>query len=108
MEKEKIKSGNIIDWSVLGRIMQFVKPYQGRFYVVVFLTVFLGFLTPVRAKLIQFTLDEHVAFGQYWSMVNVIIILLVLLVVQSVAQYAHTYISGRIGRVVIREIRIKL
>jgi len=108
MEKEKIKSGNIIDWKVLGRIMQFVKPYKGRFYIVVFLTVFLGFLTPVRAKLIQYTLDEHVAFGKYWSLVNVIIFLLVLLVVQSVAQYVHTYVSGRIGQFVIRDIRIKL
>jgi len=108
MEKEKIKSGNIIDWTVLGRIMQFVKPYHGRFYLVVFLTIFLGFLTPIRAKLIQYTLDEHVAFGKYWSLVNVIIILLVLLVVQSVAQYAHTYVSGRIGQYVIRDIRIQL
>jgi ATP-binding cassette subfamily B protein len=108
MEKEKVNSGNIIDWSVLGRIMQFVKPYKGRFYIVIFLTVLLGFLTPIRAKLIQFTLDEHVAFGNYWSMVNVIIVLLVLLVAQSAAQYAHTYISGRIGQFVIRDIRIKL
>lgn len=108
MEKEKVSSGNIIDWKVLGRIMQFVKPYKGRFYFVVFLTVLLGFLTPVRAKLIQFTLDEHVALGKYWSMVNVVIILLVLMVMQSVAQYAHTYISGRIGQYVIRDIRIKL
>jgi ATP-binding cassette subfamily B multidrug efflux pump len=108
MEKEKVSSGNIIDWKVLGRIMQFVKPYQGRFYLVVLLTLLLGFLTPVRAKLIQFTLDEHVAFGKYQSMVNVIIILLVLLVVQSLAQYAHTYISGRIGQYVIRDIRVKL
>jgi len=108
MEKEKIKSGNIIDWKVLGRIMQFVKPYKGRFYIVVFLTVILGFLTPVRAKLIQYTLDEHVAFGKYWSLVNIIIILLVLLVIQSVAQYVHTYVSGRIGQFVIRDIRIKL
>ncbi|MEY4931429.1 MAG: hypothetical protein RI909_2153 [Bacteroidota bacterium] len=108
MEKEKIKSGNIIDWKVLGRIMQFVKPYQGRFYIVVFLTVLLGFLTPVRAWLIQYTLDEHVAFGKYWSMVNITILLLVLLVIQSGAQYVHTYISGRIGQFVIRDIRIQL
>jgi ATP-binding cassette subfamily B protein len=108
MEKEKVSSGNIIDWKVLGRILQFVKPYKGRFYFVVFLTVFLGFLTPVRAKLIQYTLDEHVAFGKYSSMVNVIIILLVLMVIQSIAQYSHTYISGRIGQYVIRDIRIKL
>jgi ATP-binding cassette subfamily B protein len=108
MEKDKLKSGNIIDWKVLGRIMQFVKPYQGRFYMVVFLTILLGFLTPVRAWLIQYTLDEHVAFGKYWSMVNVIILLLVLMVIQSAAQYVHTYISGRIGQFVIRDIRIKL
>jgi len=108
MDKEKVNSGNIIDWKVLGRIMQFVQPYKGRFYFVVFLTVLLGFLTPVRAKLIQYTLDEHVALGKYWSMVNVIIFLLVLLVIQSVAQYAHTYVSGRIGQFVIRDIRIKL
>jgi len=108
MEKEKAKSGNIIDWKVLGRIMQFVKPYRGRFYIVIFLTVLLGFLTPVRAWLIQYTLDEHVAFGKYWSMVNVIILLLVLLIIQSAGQYVHTYISGRIGQFVIRDIRIKL
>ena len=108
MEKEKAKSGNIIDWKVLGRIMQFVKPYRGRFYIVILLTVLLGFLTPVRAWLIQYTLDEHVAFGKYWSMVNVIILLLVLLIIQSAGQYVHTYISGRIGQFVIRDIRIKL
>ncbi len=108
MEKEKAKSGNIIDWKVLGRIMQFVKPYRRRFYIVILLTVLLGFLTPVRAWLIQYTLDEHVAYGKYWSMVNVIILLLVLLIIQSAGQYVHTYISGRIGQFVIRDIRIKL
>jgi ATP-binding cassette subfamily B protein len=108
MEKEKIKSGNIIDWKVLGRIMKFVQPYKGRFYLVVFLTVLLGFLTPLRAMLIQYTLDEHVAFGKYWSMVNITILLLVLMLIQSAAQYVHTYISGRIGQFVIRDIRIKL
>lgn len=108
MEREKVKSGNIIDWQVLGRIMQFIKPYQRRFYVVVLLTVLLGFLTPLRAKLIQYTLDEHVAFGKYQELVNVIILLVVLLVVQFAAQYIHTYVSGRIGQFVIRDIRIQL
>jgi ATP-binding cassette, subfamily B, multidrug efflux pump len=108
MEKEKVKSGNIIDWKVLARIMQFVKPYKARFYIVVALTVLLGFLTPVRARLIQYTLDDHVAFGNYSSMVNVIILLLVLLAIHSLAQYVHTYVSGRIGQFVIRDIRIKL
>ncbi len=108
MEKEKVSSGNIIDFKVLGRILQFVKPYQGKFYLVVFLTVVLGVLGPVRVKLIQFTLDEHVAVGNYVAMVYVMIVLLGLLLAQSVLQYIHTYVSGRIGQYVIRDIRIRL
>lgn len=108
MEKEKVSSGNIIDWKVLGRIMKFIKPYKGRFYFLVVLTVFLGFLSPLRPLLIQYTLDKHVAFGNYWEMVYVMLFILALLVVQSVFQYVHTYISGRIGQYVIRDIRIQL
>ena len=108
MEKEQISSGNIIDFNVLRRILQFVKPYRGRFYFLIALTVVLGVLTPLRPLLIQYTLDHHVAVGNYSGLVQVMLIILGLLVVQSGFQYIHTYISGRIGQYVIRDIRIKL
>ena len=108
MEKEKVSSGNIIDFNVLKRILQFVKPYKGRFYLIIILTLLLGVLTPIRPFLIQYTLDEHVQYGNYWSMVNVMLLIFGLLVVQSIMQYVHTYISGRIAQFVIRDIRIKL
>ncbi len=108
MEKEKVSSGNIIDFKVLKRIMQFVSPYKGRFYLVIVLTFLLGVLTPIRPLLIQYTLDSHVQYGNYWAMVNVMLLILGLLVVQSGVQYAHTYISGRIAQFVIRDIRIQL
>lgn len=108
MEKEKVSSGNIIDWKVLGRILQFIKPYRGRFYFLIVLTVLLGLLTPLRPLLIQYTLDAHVAVGNYWAMVYIMILILALLVVQSGVQYVHTYLSGRIGQYVIRDIRIQL
>jgi ATP-binding cassette, subfamily B, multidrug efflux pump len=108
MEKEKVSSGNIIDFKVVKRIMQFVKPYKARFYFVIVLTFLLGILTPVRPLLIQYTLDAHVQYGNYWAMVNVMLLILGLLVVQSAVQYAHTYISGRIAQFVIRDIRIQL
>src|SRR6267154_5324261 len=108
MEKEKVSSGNIIDFKVLKRILQFVRPYRAGFYLVVVLTVLLGVLGPLRIKLIQYTLDNHVAFGNYGAMVNVMLLLLGLLVAQSLLQYIHTYVSGRIGQYVIRDIRIQL
>jgi ATP-binding cassette subfamily B protein len=108
MEKEKVSSGNIIDLTVLKRLMQFVKPYKSRFYLVIFLTLALGILTPLRPILIQYTIDHDVQYGNYWGMVNVMLVILALLIVQSVVQYVHTFISGRIAQFVIRDIRIKL
>lgn len=108
MEKEQISSGNIIDFNVLRRIMKFVMPYKGRFYFLIFLTVAIGVLTPLRPLLIQYTLDAHVAYGNYMGMVFIMLLILLLLLVQSAVQYVHTYISGRIGQYVIRDIRIKL
>ncbi len=108
MEKEKVSSGNIIDWSVLRRLMRFVSPYKGRFIFVVFLTFLLGALAPTRPILIQYTLDNHVTFGNYQGMVVIMVWLLVLLIVQSIAQYIHTYLSGWLGQQIIRDMRSNL
>lgn len=108
MEKEKVSSGNIIDFKVLRRLISFVRPYKGRFYVIIVLTVVLGILTAVRPLLILKTLDDDVAKGDYWSMVNMMMLVFGLLVIQSAFQYVHTYLSGRIGQYVIRDIRVKL
>lgn len=108
MDKEQVSSGNIIDWSVLRRLMRFVTPYKSRFISVVVLTFLLGVLAPTRPFLIQYTLDNHVANGNYDGMLVVMLILLGLLFVNSIAQYIHTYLSGWLGQQVIRDIRSKL
>ena len=108
MEKEQVSSGSIIDFKVLRKILQFIKPYRRKFYFVIVLTFFLGFLSPYRVYLTQIILDKYVAVGNYQMMLYFIIILIGLLIFQSVIQYVHTYISGRIGQYVIRDIRIKL
>jgi ATP-binding cassette subfamily B protein len=108
MEKEKVSSGNIIDFKVLRRIMRFVKPYKVHFYIVVSLTFVMGCLGPLNVNLIQYTLDNHVANGNYHAMLYMIMAMLGVLIVQSTVQYVHTYLSGRIGQYVIRDIRVKL
>lgn len=108
MDKEQVSSGNIIDFKVLKRIMKFVTPYKGRFYFLVFLTISLGLLTPIRPWLIQRTLDREVANGDYNGMLTMMLVLIVLLIIQSCAQYFHTYLSGWMGQQVIRDIRTKL
>lgn len=108
MEKEKVSSGNIIDWSVLSRLMKFVMPYKGKFISVIVLTILLGVLAPTRPFLIQYTLDNDVAAGNYEGMVQMMWVLMGLLVFHSVVQYIHTYLSGWLGQQVIRDIRKRL
>ncbi len=108
MEKEQISSGNIIDLRVIKRLMEFVRPYRGRFYLHVFITLAIGLLSPLRPYLIQFTLDNPVAQGDYAGMVRFILLLIGLLLLQTAMQYVHTYLSGWMGQQIIRDIRTRL
>ncbi|REE00580.1 ABC transporter ATP-binding protein [Marinoscillum furvescens] len=97
-----------MDMQILRRLFVFAKPYIKQFYLVVFLTIALAVLVPLRPKLIQHTIDNEVAFGDYNGLVFWIVILLVLLVVQAVVQYFHTFMSGWLGQHIIKDIRVKL
>ncbi|MCH6198149.1 ABC transporter ATP-binding protein/permease [Aquiflexum sp. LQ15W] len=108
LEKENIKSGDIIDAQVLKKLYQFVKPYQARFYFLVFLTIAMALLAPTRPYFIQIAIDDYVAVGDSNGLLNIIYLLIVLLLLQSMVQFAHTYLSGWIGQVIIKDIRIKL
>ena len=108
MDKDQATSGNIIDFKVLKRLLKFVMPYKGRFYLVIVLTFTLGVLTPLRPILIQYTIDNDVARGDYQGMLIMVLLLLVMLIVQAFAEYIHTYLSGWLGQQVIRDIRTKL
>lgn len=108
LEKENVKSGEIIDTEVLGKLYRFVKPYKTQFYFLVFLTVALAILAPTRPYFIQVAIDDYVAVGDGPGLVKIIYLLIFLLILQAVVQFAHTYLSGWIGQVIIKDIRIKL
>lgn len=108
MDKDQTTSGNIIDFKVLRRLLKFVMPYKGRFYLVIVLTFTLGVLTPLRPILIQYTIDNDVATGNYRGVIVMVLVLFFMLIVQAFTEYIHTYLSGWLGQQVIRDIRTKL
>lgn len=107
MEKEKA-DGKIIDIKVLKRIFVFAKPYMKQFWLLVFLTIALAILVPIRPYLIQLTIDNEVASGNFDGLVYMISLLIGLLVVQAFVQYGHTYLSSWLGQYIIRDIRTSL
>ena len=94
--------------TVLRQLYTYVKPYQKQFYFLVVLTITLAILAPTRPYFIQIAIDEHVAVGDAPGLLRIITLLVGLMVIQALAQWAHTYYSGWIGQVIIKDIRVRL
>ncbi len=107
MTKESLK-GNIIDLRVLKRLLQYVKPYRWTFLILILLTILLATLGPLRPYLVGITIDNNIATGDYPGLLMMVGIIFGLLLLQSLVQYAHTFLSDWLGQHVIRDIRIKL
>lgn len=101
-------SGKVFDSQTLKRLFPFIQPYRGRFIFLIFLTVFLGFLAPLRPMMFQFTIDGPVAQGDGEKLIRWIILMFGLLLVQAAGTYWQTYLSAWIGQTIIRDMRIRL
>lgn len=107
-ERAKVKTGNVVDFKVLQRLFTYTKPYKWQFNGLVLLTILLALLIPIRPYIVQKAIDEYVPAGDYDGLVLMITLLLGHLILLAVVQYLHTYASGWIGQVIIKDIRVKL
>ncbi|MEO9965270.1 MAG: ABC transporter ATP-binding protein [Reichenbachiella sp.] len=81
---------------------------MNQFWLLVALTIALAILVPIRPYLIQVTIDQEVANGDFEGLIFMIGLLISLLVVQAFVQYGHTYLSSWLGQYIIRDIRTNL
>ena len=105
---DKNISGNLFDLKILNRLFIFCKPYMGVFYALIFLTLSLSILQPIRPYITQIIIDDYVSLNDIEGLRKMIILLLVLLILNAIVMYFHTYLSGWLGQNIIKDIRIKL
>ena len=99
-------TGKALDWKLLGRIMHYVKPYNNTFITSAFLTIFLAASAVVQPILIQKTLDNYILKDNYPGLLFMVELMIVMLIIQTVAQYWQTYLTNSLGQSVIRDLRI--
>lgn len=68
----------------------------------------MAILAPTRPYLIQIAIDDHVTIGDRGGLLQIVYILVGLMFLQAIVQWAHTYYSGWIGQVIIKDIRVRL
>ena len=99
-------TGDVVNVNLLKRVFQYVKPYRIIFIYSIILTILLALIAPVRPFIIKYTLDNYILTGHYNGLVNMTILMIVLLVVQSVIQYSHTLLTNTLGQSAIKDLRI--
>jgi ATP-binding cassette subfamily B multidrug efflux pump len=101
-------TGKALDWKLLGRVMHYVKPYRGTFIIAAFLTIFLAAVALVQPILIEKTVDKYILPGNYTGLVYMSIAMIVVLLIQTAAQYFQTFMTNALGQSVIRDLRIDI
>jgi ATP-binding cassette, subfamily B, multidrug efflux pump len=94
-----------LDIEVLKRLYGFVKPYQNRFYLLVFTIVLSAVFTPLLPLLIQYSIDGPVASGSYTGLSIALGLMFILLIINSILSFFNTFLAGWISQRIIHDIR---
>ena len=100
--------GNIIDISLLKRVLKYTIPYKNYFLIALFTAIILSLLGPIRPVLINFTVDNYILIPDPEGLLRIIIIIFSLLVLEGIVQFFYIYLSSWIGQHVIQDLRSKI
>ncbi len=106
--KKKIKL------SVLKRVFSFTAPYKKKFYLSVFLAIFLAALAPIRPLLIQLTINNgirnstigHFITGPGGFIIELTIIQIFLLLFETACRFLFTFTTASLGQSVVKDLRV--
>lgn len=115
----------IFDFSLLGRVYQFVRPYRSQFYLSLVLSVLLALLSPVRGLFIQYTVDKGLkgnssnipGWLNSWfdsvshnDLVRFIILIsllqIALLLIETFFRFSFAFITSWLGQHVVKDLRV--
>ena len=101
-------SGKAFDLKLLRRVLAYTKPYKKLFYGGILLTILLGAVGTTRPILIKYTIDHFVMIPDAAGLLNYTLLMVFLLLVETILQFAFIYSANYLGQSVIRDIRVLL
>lgn len=109
-------TGKTFDWSLLRRVMTYVRPHRLLFFRAVGFTVILSFLSVVRPLLIRHTVSKiaipadnaATADSLYSQLVIFGIAIFMMLVLEAFLQYFNSFSTSKLGQRIVKDIRVQL
>ncbi|MBS1510841.1 MAG: ABC transporter ATP-binding protein [Bacteroidetes bacterium] len=103
----------LFNFSLLRRIFYFAKPYRGKFYGSLILSVLLAVIAPIRPYLIQLTINDgikgkaaHFLNVTGGFIIEVTIIQIVLLLIETICRFYFSFSTASLGQSVVKDLRI--
>ena len=107
-KKQKTKTGKVLDFDLLKRVLEFAKPYKVTFFIAALSAILLSVLGPTRPLLINHAIDNYIVIPDKQGLINITMILMAILVIEGVLQFFYIYLSTWLGQYVIQDLRTKV
>jgi len=104
---EKVKA-KYFDLKQFVKLMQFVRPYNKSFYLVMLFAIVLSVITTVTPYLLKVVVDDYIIPKDYTGMTFIILLMVIALTVEVILMFSFTYYSNWLGQRVIKDIRVKI
>ena len=116
----------IFDFSLMGRVFRFVRPYRFQFISSVILAILLALVTPVRPHLIQLTIDKatgkatEVPVMVKWLYINtdlndatkfiiaITVFQLIFLILETILRFLFSFLTSWLGQSVVKDMRVSV
>ena len=89
------KTGSVIDFILLRRVLAFAKPYRLQFTMAAIAAISLSFLGPLRPMLINYAIDNYIIIPNKEKLLDITMLLLGLLFLEVLfSSFIFTYPLG--------------
>ncbi|MDN3724606.1 ABC transporter ATP-binding protein [Aequorivita sp. SDUM287046] len=101
-------TGNAFDFKLFKRLLAFTKPYRAVFYFVAFAAIIMSALAVLRPYLLKLAIDNSMVPKDGDEFMKYIILMVVVLLLEVIFQFAFIFYTNWLGQSVIRDMRQKL
>ena len=105
---KETKTGQVLDISLLFRVIRYARPYKKQFIIAATAAIILSFLGPARPMLINYAIDNFIIIADPQNLLKITILLIALLFLEGFIQFFYIYLSTWIGQNVILDLRKKI
>lgn len=97
-----------LDRRLLRRLAGVLAPYKGGVFFALALSIATAFLGPLRPKIIQVAIDEHVVAGDEAGLLRVVGLLALVLAAEAVAAFGLAYVTQSVGQRALHDLRTRV